>query len=214
MAGIAADGAGVGLHRAEAQAEASENAHVGLVHRGVGFRQRLLPEMERIGILHQELARAHDAETRTDLVAELGLDLVEIDRQLLVAFQLVAGVIGNHFLGGRRIAEFLLLAVADLQQLRAEFRPATGFLPEFTRLDGRHQQFDRAGAIHFLAHDALDLAQHAQAQRTPGVQAGGQPADHAGAQHQAMAGDLGVGRDLLDGGQVELAEAHAGCSGV
>jgi hypothetical protein len=29
-----------------------------------------------------------------------------------------------------------------------------------------------------------------------------------------VAGDFGVGRDFLDGGQVELAEAHAGGSGV
>jgi hypothetical protein len=38
--------------------------------------------MEAVGVLHQELARAHDAEARPDLVAELGLDLVVVDRQL------------------------------------------------------------------------------------------------------------------------------------
>jgi hypothetical protein len=45
--------------------------------------------VERIGVLHQEFARAHHAEARADLVAELGLDLVEVDRQLLVAGQLL-----------------------------------------------------------------------------------------------------------------------------
>jgi len=32
--------------------------------------------VERVAVLHRELAPAHDAEARPDLVAELGLDLV------------------------------------------------------------------------------------------------------------------------------------------
>jgi hypothetical protein len=38
-----------------------------------------------IGVLHGELAPAHDAEARPDLVAELGLDLIEVPRQLPIA---------------------------------------------------------------------------------------------------------------------------------
>jgi len=34
--------------------------------------------VEGVGVLHDELARAHDAETRAGLVAEFGLDLVEV----------------------------------------------------------------------------------------------------------------------------------------
>jgi hypothetical protein len=36
-------------------------------------------QMKAVGILHQELAGAHHAETRADFVAELGLDLVVVD---------------------------------------------------------------------------------------------------------------------------------------
>ena len=206
--GIAADRAGIGLHGAEVQPEAGEHAGVGGVHVPVLAGQVIGVEVERIGVLHQEFARAHHAEARADLVAELGLDLVEVDRQLLVAGQLLAGEIGDRLLGRRAVAVFLLLAVADLQQLAAELLPAAGFLPQLARLDGGQQQFDRAGAVHFLAHHALDLAQHAQAQRGPRVQAGGELADHAGAQHQLVADQLGVGRGFLGGTQVEPGKAH------
>ncbi|KAG0928608.1 hypothetical protein G6F31_017657 [Rhizopus arrhizus] len=165
-------------------------------------------QVERIGILHQELARTHHAEARTDLVAELGLHLVEVDRQLLVAGQLAAREVAGGFFGGRAVAEHLVLAILDLQQLRAELLPAPGLLPQFLRLDGRDLEFHGAGAVHFLADDAFNLAQHAQAQRRPGVQARCQLADHARTQHQPVAGQLGVAGGFLGGVQVELGEAH------
>jgi hypothetical protein len=46
--------------------------------------------MKGVGILHDEFAASHDAEARADLIAELRLDLVEIDRQLAVALDLAA----------------------------------------------------------------------------------------------------------------------------
>lgn len=164
--------------------------------------------MERIGVLHQELACTHHAETRADFIAELGLDLVEIQRQLLVAVDFLARELGRGFFGGRGVAELLFLAVLDLQQLPAELFPAAGRVPQLARLDGGEQHFHRPGAVHFLAHDGLDLAQHAQAQRRPGVQPGGQLADHARAQHQTVADQLGVGRGFLGGVQVELGKTH------
>ena len=41
-----------------------------------------------------------------------------------------------------------------------------------------------------LAHDALDVLQHAQAERQPGIDAGAGLADQAGAQHQPVRDDL------------------------
>jgi hypothetical protein len=66
-----------------------------------------------------------------------------------------------------------------------------------------HQQFDRAGGIHFLAHDAFDLPQHAQAQRHPGVDAARQRLDQPRPQHQAVAGQFGLGRGFLERGKIE-----------
>ena len=58
------------------------------VHLVVGLAHAVLVDVEGVGIFHDEFARTHDAEARTDFVAELGLDLVVVDGQLLVAAQL------------------------------------------------------------------------------------------------------------------------------
>ena len=115
--------------------------------------------MERVGVLHDELARAHHAEARANLVAELGLDLIEIDRQLLVAAQLAARDVGDHFLMGRTVREFAVVPILEAQQLRPVFGPAAGFLPQFCRLNCRHDELQGARPVHLLAHDPLDLFQ-------------------------------------------------------
>jgi hypothetical protein len=114
------------------------------------------------------------------------------------------------FLVGRADDEVALVAVLEAQQFRAVFRSAPGFFPQFEGLYCRHQQFDGPGAVHFLAHDVFDLAQHAQAHRHPGVDATRQATDQSGAQHQLVADDFGVGGSFLEGGDEELAGAH-GC---
>ena len=153
-------------------------------------------EVERVAVLHQKFARPHHAEAWPDLVAELGLDLVKADRQLLVRAQLGAGKLGDDFFMGRAEGIFATGAIMHLQQLGTESFPATGLLPQLGRLHRGHQQFETAGRVHFLAHHPLDPTQHPQAQRGPGVDAAGELADHAATQHQAMAGDLGVGGNL------------------
>src|SRR5581483_413568 len=186
VADVAADRAGIRRHRAEFQTQPRENARISFVHRLVRFIERRLIQMKRIGILHQEFARAHHAETRTDFVAEFGLYLEERDRQLLVAGNLAAHEIADDFLVRGAETVFLLLAVAHFQERRTVFFPAAGFFPQFARLHARHGHFDRARLLHFFAHDTFDLPQHAQTQRRPGVDAGGELADHAGAQHQPV----------------------------
>ncbi len=78
MRAAAADGAGVGCHSAELQAEAGKDAAVGFVHHLVGLFQAVEIGMERVGVFHQEFAGAHHAETWPHFIAEFGLDLVEI----------------------------------------------------------------------------------------------------------------------------------------
>lgn len=153
--------------------------------------------MERVGVLHDELAATHQAEARADFVTELGLDLVQVERQLFIAGQLVTGQVGDHFFVGRTDAEVTLVAVFQAQQLRAVLLPATGFLPQLGGLDARHQHLQGAGGVHFLTHHGFDLAHYPQAHRQPGVQAGGQFADHAGTQHELMADDHCVGRGFF-----------------
>src|SRR5438552_2737405 len=97
----AADRAGVGGDGAELQAEAGEDARVRVVHIAVLALEVGGIDMEGIAVLHDEFAPAQDAEAGTALVAELGLDLVEVLRQRAVALQLAARQVGDGLLGGR-----------------------------------------------------------------------------------------------------------------
>ena len=67
--------------------------------------------MEGIGVLHHEFPGPHDAEPGPDLVPELGLDLVEIGRQLFVTAYLAPDQIGDDLFMGRAQAEVPLVAV-------------------------------------------------------------------------------------------------------
>ena len=70
------------------------------------------------------------------------------------------------------------------------------------------EEMNRAGAVHFLTHDGLHFADHAQAHGHVGVDTGAELFDHACAHHQLVAGHLGVGRSLLEGGNQELGCSH------
>jgi hypothetical protein len=76
-----------------------------------------LVEVEAVGVLHQELAAAHHAEARADLVAELPLDVVERARQVAVALHVVAEDRGDHLLVGRPVEHLAVVAVLDAQHL-------------------------------------------------------------------------------------------------
>ena len=204
----AADLPGVGGDRAEFESEAGEDPGVRVVHQPVRLQHAGGIDIERVGILHDEFARSHHSEARTNLVAKLDLYMVEVKRQLPIALQILARDIGDHLLGRWLNDEIALMTILEAQELGPVLVPASRLLPEFGRLDDRHEELDRAGAIHFLAHDGFDLAQHAQSQRHPGIDPGGQPLDHAGAQHQAMAGELGFGGSFLERRQKKPRYVH------
>ena len=63
------------------QSDAAENAVVGIVHDAIGLIQRRRINMKRVGILHDELTRSHDAEARAALVPKFCLNLVEVRRR-------------------------------------------------------------------------------------------------------------------------------------
>ena len=67
----------VGLDSVPAQTAAVEDAVVGLHVQPVGCVEALLVAVERVGVLHDELARAQDAGARAWLIALLDLDVVE-----------------------------------------------------------------------------------------------------------------------------------------
>ena len=100
---VAADRPGVGGHGDRLQAHARERAQVGHEHLVVGVPRGLGAQVEGIGVLHQELAAAHDAEARAHLVAELPLDVIEVARQVAVGLHAVAEDLGDQLLVGRPV---------------------------------------------------------------------------------------------------------------
>jgi len=123
-----------------------------------------IPENEQDKIF-TKLFRASNARTlEGNDGTGLGLYLVKIYRQLAVTANIAPRDVGDHLLMGGAEAEIALVAVLEAQQFRAVLLPARGFLPQLRRLHRRHQQFDGAGAIHFLAHDIGDFIQYHQSQ--------------------------------------------------
>lgn len=98
MREVASDGAGIGFHRTETQPHASEDALVGFKHVLVADVGPGIVAVKGIGVLHHELASAHETETGADLVAELALNLIEIHGQLAIGPHLAPEQVGNDFL--------------------------------------------------------------------------------------------------------------------
>ena len=194
----AADRARVGAHGAEDEADAVEDPLIGLVHPVVGLPGAFLVAVERVRVLHREFAAAHHAEARTALVAELRLNVEEVDGELTPALDFLTRHIRDHLFGSRLNHEVAHVAVLDAQKLRTVLFPAAGFLPEFRRLNHRHEELNRARADHFLADDLLDLADDAQTKRHVGVDARGKLLDHAGADHVLLADDVGIGGGFFE----------------
>ena len=63
---------------AEFQSQTGKNSRVSVKHIAVFALQIVKTGVERVTVLHQKFAAAHDAETGTDLVTEFRLDLVEV----------------------------------------------------------------------------------------------------------------------------------------
>ena len=75
---VAADRTTVGSHGAVSQAKAVKNPTVGAGHHLVAGLGGILVAVKAIGVFHNELTPAHQAEAGTALVPEFGLDLVEV----------------------------------------------------------------------------------------------------------------------------------------
>ena len=165
-------------------------------------------DVEGVRVLHHELAGTQDAGAGPRLVAVLVLDLEEQQREVLVRAVLPLHREGEQLLV--RGAEHVVAAAAVLEPKHAVavLGPAVRRLVRCPRHQSREQNLLPANGVHLLTNDALDLAQHPQTQRQPGVQAGPDGPDVAGADQQLVARHLGVGGVLAQRAQEQL--GHAG----
>ena len=208
FAQVAANGSAVGSHCSVAQAKTVKNAPVGLRHGLVADFGAGLVTVKAVGVFHDELAPPHETKTGPALIAKLGLNLIIVARQLLVAADILACNVCHHLFTGGLHHEVPLMPVFDTQQLWAHLREPPGLVPQLSRLHHWHSNLNCAGAVHFFTDNRLDLAHHPQPQGHQGVDAGANFFDHAGARHQPVASDFGVAGSLLEGRNKKLGGFH------
>ena len=84
MAHVTANRSGFGPHGHGLQPHAGISPKVGDKHLVVGAIRPVVVKVKRVAIFHQELAAAHNAETRPNLVPELPLNVIEQLRQVAI----------------------------------------------------------------------------------------------------------------------------------
>ncbi len=157
MGKITPDGPRISLNGLELQAAPLKDPFIGLIHGFIAFLRTLIILIKGIGVFHDELAGPHDPEARPYLVAELGLDLVQVEREFLVGMDVVPHDLGDYLLMGGPNDELRALAVRNPQEFFAVQGPPAAFLPYFRGLDGREQDLLSACSVHLFADDLLYL---------------------------------------------------------
>ena len=173
---------------------------VGSLVRAEADLEAVLVAIERIRVLHDELADAEQTPARTRLVAVLRLEVVPGLRQLPVALKL-ARVEGEGLLVGQRQHELAARAILHVEDLGD--RVAAGRLPELDRREHRREPLLRADRRHLLTDDLLDLPVNAPAERRERPETRPELADVAGADEQLVADRLRVGGSVAQGRQEE-----------
>ena len=205
---FAAHHAGIGLDRNRLESAPLKNARISIVHFPVADLRGLIGRIKAVGVLHDEFPGAHEAEARADFIAKLGLNLIEILRQLAVGTDFNGHQGGDDFFVGGTQEPFAFGVVLQPEQHLAGGLVAPAPLPDFGRLESGHQDFHRAGAVHLFADDLLHLAERAQSERKKSVKAASQLADETGAQQQLVRRDFRVGRRFFQRGNECLRPAH------
>ena len=186
----AADSTGVSFYRTELQTASGKYSFVSFIHFIVALVQTFVVLVEGVSVLHDELTASHQTESRTSFVSVLGLNLIQVHRQLSVGSYVVSDNVSEYFFVSWTQAEFSLVSVLYSPHFRTVCEPSAGFLPQFCRLQSGHVNFLCALAIHFLTDDVFNLADGSPAQRHEAVNTGNQLSDHAGSQQQNMAGNF------------------------
>ena len=206
--GVAADLAGVGDNGQSLNVAALADVGVGLLHLVVLLLQALLRGREAVGVLHDELAAAHQAKAGTELIAELVLNVIQVNGQLLIGAQLVAHQGRDGLLVRGAQHKLATMTVVKAHELLAIGIDTAGLTPQLGIDHNGHHELLGAGGVHLVAHDVLDLTNRAPSERQIGIETGGLLADHTGTKQQTMACKLGVGRILFERRRIELRHVH------
>ena len=187
----------VGLDPVPLEAAAVHHPVVGHHVLLVGDLEALRVAVERVGVLHDELAGPQNAGARPRLVALLDLEVVEDQRQVAVRPHGGRDVARDDLLVGHREHEVGAAAVLELEQLLDVVAPRAA--PGLGGLEDRHQHLLAADRVHLLADDLDDPLVHAPPGRKPAPEARAHLPDQPGAHEQLVRDRLGVGGRLALG---------------
>ena len=187
----------VGLDPVPLQAAAVEHAVIRGAVALVGSVEPGTVAVERVGVLHHELAGPEHSGSRPGLIALLDLEVVEDQRQVTVGLDRGGYVPGDYLLVRHRQHHVRAPAVLELEQLRDRIAP--GAAPGLGRMEHRHQHLLPPDRVHLLANDLDNPLMHPPAGREPAPQSGTDLTDQAGADHQLVRDRLGVRRGLALG---------------
>ena len=157
--------------------------------------------VERVRVLHDELAHAQKPPARPRLVALLRAEVVPELRQLFVRLQL-ACVERHRLLVRESEDEVAPRAVFQPEHLRNDDAPRR--LPELGRGQHGREHLLSADGVDLLADDLHDFLVHAPAERHERPEAGADLADEAAAHEQLVTRCVGIGRRVAQGRQEQL----------
>ena len=166
--------------------------------------------METVSVLHQEFTDANQTTASTCFVAILGLELVEHERELLIARNDIAHEIRHGLFVGHRKDHVVVVAILKAEEFFANRRITTRFSPKFCGLHNGKIDFDAADGIHFLTDQVFDFFEDTEAHREVTIDTGGQRFDIAAAHEEDMTRHGGVARRFAERGIKELRELHSG----
>ena len=192
----------------DVETEPLEGPDVGAVLRLVAGVEPGLVAVAAVGVLHDELADADEAAAGARLVAPLGLEVVDLHRQLAVRPDDVGEQEPDDLLVGHREDHVPAVAILEPGQLRADRVVAAAGAPDVGRVDDRHLHLLAADRVLLLADDLLDPVVDPLAERQQRVDPRAELADVAGPEEQAMGRHLGIGGVVAQGREEELGESH------
>jgi hypothetical protein len=187
----------VRLDDVEAQPAALEDSPIGALVSPVGRLERRVVGIERVRILHHELARAQHTGAGPGLVAFLRLDLIPDLGQVPVRADLARGQPRHHLLVSHAETQLTPVAVLELEHLGDPVPPAR-LLPDLGRMDHRHRDLLAPDRVHLVTDDRVDLVEDAVTEGEPDEHAGSELAYEARAQHERVTQCLGLRRLLTE----------------
>ena len=167
---LAANVTRVSLHGVRLESAPRKNARIRVKHPLVALICRVHRHIEGVGIFHHKFFRAHQPKTRTYLIPELPLELIDDKRQLAIGVHKPLHNIRRRLFRRRTHRVAVLSAIFKTEHPRSHRLPAPRLLPKFGGLQNRHRYLKSTRAVHFLTDNPRHFRKHALPERQVGIE--------------------------------------------